>query len=183
MSMVGILLVKQLANSSENNSPNMALKELDRQITSFSIESGRHKQLLFNFGAGFCVLNRVLAKVSYSGRYINLYISREVNGLRQTIECKGLHPPTEGINHQEEYPLIEQEVQAGDHLYLSTDGLSNLLSQLAAEHPNIPTLQQLISSISSYPFEMQEAAILERINEWKRIATQKGDITVVGIEV
>ena len=183
MSMLGILLVKQLANSAESNSPNMALKELNRQITSFSIESGKHKQLLSNFGAGFCVLNRVLAKVSYSGRYINLYISREVNGLRQTIECKGLHPPTEGINHQEEYPLIEQEVQAGDYLYLSTDGLSNLLSQLAAEHPNIPTLQQLISSISSYPFEMQEAAILERINEWKRIATQKGDITVVGIEV
>jgi Serine phosphatase RsbU, regulator of sigma subunit len=183
MGMVGILLVKQLANSSESNSPNMALKELNRQIRSFSVESDRHRQLLGKVEVGFCILNRVLAKVSYSGRHINLYISRDVNGLRQTTECKGLHPLTKDINHQEEYPLIEVEVKAGDYLYLFTDGLGNLLNMLAEEHDNMPTLHQLITTIASHPFEMQESAILEKIYEWKGKATQKGDITVVGILV
>lgn len=183
LSMVGISLIKEISLSSAYSSPDETLNALHQRVKEFSTVYDQYKHLLNNIEIGYCVLDRSRMKIAFSGKQINLYISRNVNSVREIIVCHGNQQWVQDSSHNVELCLAEYEVFPGDYLYMFSDGLTKQMNLSNNEDSNKLQLKQLLEYSAEYPFEMQEALILEKINSRKVAGDQKDDITFIGVNV
>lgn len=183
LSMVGISIIKEISISHACCSPDDTLKILYQKINEFSVNNHQYKHPLNNIEIGCCVLDRSSMKIAFSGKQIDLYISRIENGVRFILQCKSTPKKADNSYHLEEYNLIEQNVLPDDYIYMFSDGFANHLNISATEDSNNLQIKQLLKYLGNYPFEMHEALILEKIYELKGIADQKDDITILGVRI
>jgi len=183
LSMVGISMIKEITAPPASHSPDEFLKKLHQRIKELSAGFDQHKFLLNNIGIGYCVLDRSHMKIAFSGKQINLYISRNENGVRRITICKGTPARDEYPFQIEEFNMVKQDVMPGDFLYIFSDGLTNLFNLSGAQSTDTIPLNLLLEYVGNYPFEQHEALILEKINGWKGTSAQNDDITILGLEV
>ena len=122
-------------------------------------------------------------KISFSGKQIDLYISRNVNGVREVIVCQGKQQWIQDSSDNDAINIDEYAVLPGDYLYIFSDGLTKQLDLSNTKDSNKLQMKQLLEYLTDHPLEMHEALILEKINSWKGSDNQKDDITIIGVEV
>ena len=115
----------------------------------------------------------------YAGAFGPLYVVR--NG--ELIERKGDRMP---IGHSEEvrsFTATEVPLQAGDRVFLFSDGLQDQFGGPEGKKLKSSGLKQWLLSTSALPIDDQYQALSDRFRMWKGALEQVDDVLLIGIEV
>ena len=180
MSMIGNSLLNEIVLEKNITEPAKILSLLNEKV----IESLRQKETENNDGMDVCFISIDLKskQITFSGAKRPLFIYKkktsdfdEIKGDRISIGGTKRKEDEEFNNH-----IIDTE--AGDVLYLSSDGLTD---QNNAERKRFGSnrLKEIILSSISEPMAKQKELIENELNEFQQNEEQRDDITLIGIKI
>lgn len=182
MSIVGSTLLNQIINIQQVHNPAQILEELNQRVIN-TLSQDEHTN---DDGMDVCLClfekeEDGGVQLTYSGAKRDLYyITPEsdelqvLNGDRKLI----------GGRQRKEKHFTNQvlNLQAGDHVYLSTDGLVDQHNQLRKKFGTL-RLKHLLTQLASKPIKEQGEVIDQAFLNFKGIMEQRDDVTLIGITV
>lgn len=178
MSMVGMTLVSEVVrrkpNSDSADLMNTINDELLRMMPDLSWLDGINMSLVV-INTARKVLNITLA------RHNTLYYSNgELDYIRGTKRRVGdrLKPVCD-----RKFQMYHIEYEAGDSLYLYTDGITELFGGERAEKLKITGFKKILKRVEEAPVEMREQVMKACINEWCGETGQNDDILIIGLQL
>jgi len=128
-----------------------------------------------------CRLARHRRRVTFVGARRPLYwIQKRKNGLRSK-SLKGDRYPVGGRNPAPPFTTHHLELEAGDMLYLTTDGYTLQKGKNGSKY-GILKLNKQLQAISSLPVSQQKNHLIEAFNTHRGDEEQTDDITFIGVQ-
>ena len=81
------------------------------------------------------------------------------------------------------FQMYHIEYEAGDSLYLYTDGITELFGGERAEKLKITGFKKILNRVEEAPVEMREQVMKACINEWCGETGQNDDILIIGLQL
>jgi serine phosphatase RsbU (regulator of sigma subunit) len=122
-------------------------------------------------------------KITFAGAKRPLYFWRKNNGTIEKLE--GNRYSIGGINKnkkEKEFSSAQIEVEKGDILYLTTDGLFDQVNSSRKRFTSKRFLDILNQNIKE-PLDNQRSSIENAFDEFKKDSEQRDDITVIGAKI
>ncbi|HEY5471223.1 MAG TPA: two-component regulator propeller domain-containing protein [Bacteroidales bacterium] len=180
MSMIGSTLLQDIVTRKRISKPSQILSMLDKQI--FSTLNQNAELGVSNDG-----MDMVVCEFNISSRHL-----RFASAMRPVIivldgepyYIKGNRSSVGGESVIEKY-FDDQEyyLNAGDTVYLFSDGLPDQFGGAEGKKMKIARLKRLIEQVSKLPMDEQKDAIAKFYFEWKGSYDQVDDILMMGIKV
>lgn len=179
MSMIGTTLLQDIVTRQHVTKPSQILKLLDEQIFTTlnkNVEFGTTNDGMDIVVCEIDVASRHL-RFSSAMRPVILNIGGEYLYLRGNRCSVGGESTREKIFDDQEYVL-----EAGDSLYLFSDGLPDQFGGDYNKKMKVAKLKKIIEDVSSLSMSGQKAVISKFFNEWKGDNDQVDDILLIGIK-
>ena len=180
MSMIGTTLLRDIVTRQRISKPSHILSLLDKQIFSTlnqNIELGIASD---GMDIVVCEFNLKQRHVRFASAMRPLIII--IDG--EPFYIKGNRASISGESVMEKYfDDHEYYLNAGDTIYLFSDGLSDQFGGADGKKMKIARLKTLIEQISSMPMEEQKSIINNFYDSWKGNHEQVDDILLIGIKI
>jgi tetratricopeptide (TPR) repeat protein/serine phosphatase RsbU (regulator of sigma subunit) len=132
-------------------------------------------------GMDICLvrLDAARSNVQYSGANRPLYIVRE----GQLLEYKADKQPVGNYEGAKSFNFMDIPVQAGDRLYLFTDGYADQFGGDRNKKMGNKTFRQLINDAQALSISQQREFFEKNFLGWKEKNEQVDDVSIIGIEI
>ena len=180
MSMIGSTLLQDIVARQRISKPSEILKMLDKQIFTTLNQN-------IELGVSNDGMDMVVCEINIRKRHI-----RFASAMRPVIlvldgeplYIKGNRCSVGGESVIEKY-FDDQEyyLNAGDTLYLFSDGLPDQFGGTDGKKMKIARLKKLIEDVSSLPLSGQKEVITKFYDEWKGDHDQVDDILLIGVRL
>jgi ligand-binding sensor domain-containing protein/serine phosphatase RsbU (regulator of sigma subunit) len=181
MSIVAHNILTQTVNVLGLAKPSLILNETNTQLSKKLNQDPEEATVRDGMDIALCAINYKKNIMEFAGANNPLWIIR--NG--QVIEVNGDKFPV-GAFVGEELQLFtnhEWELQAGDMIYIFTDGFADQFGGPKGKKFKYKSFQELLLQIHQKPMQEQRS-ILETTNaEWQGDLEQVDDILIIGIKV
>lgn len=180
MSLISFELFRKIIKTQKIYSPAAILNSMN---DNFEEIFGNVEDIIIKDGMdlSFCVFNKAMTKLEFSGAFNPLYLVRDNN----LIELKADHfsigadigsdaPPKIFSNHS-------VDLMPGDMIYMFSDGYADQFGGPEGKKYKYRRFRHLLLTIHKSPLDKQRAIIEESIEEWRGNAEQVDDILVIGI--
>jgi len=190
MSVLGITLINEIIRSLNITSSSLFLEEMRKQIKLSLQQTGQQGQQQDGMDIAFCVINLSNLEMSFAGANQPCYIFRkdlsekgDGKEFRHLTILKADRQPV-GI-FAKERPFTEQkfQLQAGDVLYLFSDGYNSQFGGDRKEKYKQIRFQQLLTEICHLSLSEQELILENKFEEWKGKNEQTDDVMVLGMKI
>jgi serine phosphatase RsbU (regulator of sigma subunit) len=125
--------------------------------------------------------SRTKAVLNYSGANNPLWTLR--NGAGEIDEIKANKQPIGVFDFGKPFTNHELELNAGDCVYIFTDGYADQFGGPMGKKFRYKTLKTLLQSIASQPMEEQKRILSETLENWRGDLQQIDDVCVIGIRI
>jgi serine phosphatase RsbU (regulator of sigma subunit) len=178
MSMLGISFLDEIVNRREILQPAAILDALRSEVVRSLHQTGKDEESKDGMDIALCSINPGKPEVSFAGAFNSAYHIRK----GELAEIPADHMPI-GIHRVMDQNFKQQQLQtdAGDMLYLFSDGLADQFGGPKGKKFKYQQLQELFMEVHTLPLEEQRKLIEKRFTEWKGALDQVDDILVVGI--
>jgi serine phosphatase RsbU (regulator of sigma subunit) len=179
MSVIGSTLLSQIVEEQNVTDPGEILGRLNREVKRRLNQNAPDAKTNDGMDAALCVIkgNTVL----FAGANRPLFVVSS-NGV--LTEVAGAKAPIGGrFSLQDQvYTTHEIEFNAGDSLYLTSDGYADQFGGPERRKFMNKRLKELLTAISRLPAETQYICIAETMDSWQGSNRQLDDILVIGIK-
>jgi serine phosphatase RsbU (regulator of sigma subunit) len=180
MSTLGISSLDEIITNKINLRANVVLNLLREKIKTSLHQTGKPGEATDGMDMAFCILNKNLKKMEFSGAYNSLLIFHE----GKPYEYHADRMPI-GIYYGEKdsFTNYEIEVQKGDVVYIFTDGFADQFGGPKGTRYMKYNLKKLLSEIYDKPMDEQHAILEKEFEDWKGSADQIDDVTILGVRI
>jgi len=182
MSLISFELFRKIIKTQKIYSPALILNAINN---NFEEIFGNVEDIAIKDGMdlSFCVLDKSMGKLEYSGAFNPLYIVRE----KKLIELKGDRFSI-GADIANEIPekIFTNHIfhlRPNDMIYMFSDGYADQFGGPEGKKYKYRRFRHLLLNIHQLPLEKQMALIDENIEEWRGSIEQIDDILVIGIRI
>ncbi|AFM04778.1 serine phosphatase RsbU, regulator of sigma subunit [Bernardetia litoralis DSM 6794] len=180
MSMIGQTLLNKIIGQSKIYDPAMILEVLHLEI-QHALKQNEGKNDDGMEVAILAIETTDLGKqVTFSGAHRPLYYIHD----GQFLKIKGNNRSIGGKQKQENNQFITHSIhlQAGDILYLTTDGFADQNNSDRVKY-GTQRLTQFLEQIKDYPFATQKIELIKEFEAFKNGELQRDDMTILGLRV
>ncbi|MBS1637531.1 MAG: tetratricopeptide repeat protein [Bacteroidetes bacterium] len=179
MSLICNNLMNIVIHDNNISSPGAALTLLDRKLREHLSKSSDNAA---NDGmdVAICAYYKSTNILHFSGAQRPLLIIRD----GELLEYK----PTKlsiGGHMKEDKTFVNHEIQlqAGDNVYIFTDGYADQFGEKSGKKYKYKNLQRLITSVADQPMADQKQALSDTFDAWKGRLEQVDDVCVIGVRI
>jgi len=188
MSILGITQLNDIVKEDPNIKPHEILNRLRVRLKSLLNQSSRESDRKEGLDISLCAIDIAHMKLEFSGAYNSMYLIRkndtDPNQKYSIIEIKGDRMPVGAYpKEKESFTLNTFDLQKGDAVYLSSDGISDQFGGEKGRKFNWLQLKELLLDLQEEPFEIQINYIEKAYFKWKGENKQVDDILVVGFKI
>lgn len=181
MSIISNTLLNQTTKNPHINTPAQALDFLNQELPKNLKAQTQGEIIRDGMDITMCAFDFNKKKIQFAGANNSLYIFtggelREVKADKQAISGS-----TDEI--KKPYTNHEVQLQAGDMVYLFTDGYADQFGGPKGKKFKHKQLEQILAEIHGLPVEEQKRTLEKRFEDWKGSLEQVDDVTVIGVRV
>lgn len=161
--------------------PALILNEANRQLTKKLNQDPEEATVRDGMDLALCGINLQKFTIEFAGANNPLWIVRD----KQLIELHGDKFPVGAFVGEElqQFTHHQAELQAGDCIYLFTDGYADQFGGPKGKKFKYRQLQELLLKIATQPMLQQQRILEETMEQWKGPQEQLDDILVIGIRI
>ena len=180
MSTLGISSLDEIITNNTNLRANIVLNLLREKIKTALHQTGKPGETADGMDMAFCILNKNLKKLEFSGAYNSLLIFHE----EEAYEYHADRMPI-GIYYgeKESFTNYEIDIQKGDVIYIFTDGFADQFGGPKSTKYMKYNLKKLLSKIFDKPMIEQRYILEKEFEDWKGSAEQIDDVTILGVRI
>jgi len=180
MSTMGISTLNEIIANNHNLQANTVLNLLRKKTKTALHQTGKEGEAADGMDVAFCVLDKNLTKLQYSGAYNPLFIFQG----GELKEYKADRMPI-GIHYGEEVSFTNFviKVSKGDTLYIFSDGIIDQFGGKDGAKFKKSNLKKLLSEIYYRPMVEQRNILEKELSEWMGGSDQIDDITIIGVRL
>jgi serine phosphatase RsbU (regulator of sigma subunit) len=187
MSMIGNSFLNEIVNERALTRPGLILDKLRnlviRALKQSDAENGANDGMdisLLCLSETKSADGSIKIKADWSGANNPLWLMRNGN----CIEYKADKRPI-SFSRGQEIPFTNHgiELEAGDTLYIFTDGFADQFGGEKGKKFKYKQLQQVLISIQHEPMQKQEQILADTFRKWKGSLEQVDDVLVIGVRV
>ena len=180
MSILGISLLNEVFNNHSDLPTNRFMDELREHVMLALNQTGRNDDIKMGMDMSLLKINRKTGELHFTGAYHSLYIFRgdelvEIKGDRISVSVS--------TEHKRSFTAHKMKFEAGDTLYLTSDGYPDQFGQHIEKKYGYPRFRQLITDIHNLPIQEQLVKMTREMDEWQGNTEQVDDILVLGIRI
>lgn len=182
MSLIGNTLMNQIVNEEGVLSPSEILKRLHAGIVQSLQQTKNDDSAQDGMDISVCSINHTEGKVTMAGAMNSVYLlqNREIKTLKANLQTIGGYTRK---GKPIEFDEQEVAVNAGDRIYLFSDGYMDQFGGENDEKYNITRFKKLIEDSNNVPVVDQEKVFKSAYVNWKGSTSQTDDILVIGAEI
>ena len=188
LSMFGISAIKEiLSRQNDNVMPGAVLdsmREFIKDAFSGDSEIDETGDEIFSTADGMdmsvCAINLETREVRYAGAYHSAYVWS--NGTISRLKGDRM-PIGRHIKEDGPFTTITQTLNAGDMLYMMTDGIQGQMGGLSGTKFMTKRLLQFFTENALKPVEAQKERFETIIHDWMHNTMQVDDMTLMGIRI
>ncbi len=179
MSMLGNSFLNELVVENKLFKADEILNRLRDKVIAALFQKGQTQQK-DGMDMALCVWNKMDNSLEFAGANNALYLVRD----KQLTEYKGDKMPI-GSYLEENKKFTSQKIllQAGDMIYLSTDGFSDQFGGDKGKKFRSKQLEALLVEVSVASVDEQKQVLTTSFARWKKQFEQTDDVSVIGIKV
>jgi len=182
LSMLGISLLDEIVNKSNEYQPNKILNNLREQLILALHQTGSDNETRDGMDISLCMINIKSHVLYFSAAYNVGYLIRknttEIEELKADRMPIGIHVKKDSL-----FTITETTIDKGDTLYLLSDGLVDQFDNEDKSKFTRKRFKELILDINTLPMNRQNNMIRQRFTEWKGKTPQVDDVTVLGFRI
>jgi two-component system, sensor histidine kinase LadS len=185
LSIVGNNFLKQSLSEKHVNSTAEALDFLNEKIIS-TLNQNRSSQDVVRDGmdVSLIAIDYKAHKLYYSGANNPIYIIRQTENIPELIALKATKQAIGSIyDTAMNYELQIMDLQAGDTIYLFSDGFADQFGGDANKKYNYKRFKETLLSAFELPMPMQQTYLDNVLKSWKGNTEQTDDVCVMGIKI
>ncbi|MEA1885989.1 MAG: SpoIIE family protein phosphatase [Bacteroidota bacterium] len=179
MSMLGISLLNEITSDGEKDLKPSEILELLRNKVIMSLSHTKtESRAVDGMDLAFCKYNRKKKILEYAGAFNPLYHFR--NG--ELTEYKADRMPVGSyIPHARNFTNNEIPIQAGDVIYIFSDGYSDQFGGPENKKFSTRQFKSSLAEVVNMPMKKQHEILEKRIMKWKEKVNQLDDVILIGI--
>jgi len=181
MSLIGSILMKEIAFSEKANSPEKFLSALHRGL--FELLNGKGSDFSLEDGMDVSLFEYDLvtrkARMASANRPVIMYLDDEfveVRGDRKAIGGGG------NVFREEHFTMHEFQMKEGDLVYLFSDGLTDQFGGERGKKLKRSGLKTLLDDWHTHPMAEQRKMASQTLREWRGALPQLDDIILIGLK-
>lgn len=182
MSVLGLSLLNQVVLEERTYNPSHILRRIDEKMrVSFHHAEFSSRNSFDGMDISLCTIDYSAKQIQFAGAMRPLWIFSK----DKLTEIKGSRYPIGGMRLEENrnYAMTEIDFNAGDFLYLFTDGFTDQFGGVENKKVTRARLRQLIELIHQLPAEKQKEQFMEFFLLWKGDHEQTDDVTLFGLRL
>ncbi len=182
MSMIGSMLLREVSVEKKVNSPDVLLTNLDKELRTVLRYQGEDQHNHDGMDISLCEIDLSTKHLRASAAMHDLFILskgklRRERGSRQSIGG------ALGDGAIQAFSMIEAPLEAGDRVYLFSDGMPDQFGGPHSKKLKVSGLFTWIEETASLPMAEQSEQLRLRFNAWMGDQEQVDDVLLIGIEV
>ena len=180
ISMIGNEFLHKVVNQAEITSPNLALTELDKEITRALHQKGGDTKSKDGMDIALCEINLKTLELHYSGAFRPIIVLRK-DGLTLLTPDRF----TIGGHEVKDKYFTSQRIQLehGDSIYLFSDGVTDQFGGERGKKFLLKRFKKLILDIQDLSMPDQGDRIHDEFEKWRGQLEQIDDVCVLGVRV
>ena len=184
MSIVGNTLLNEIVNEKKITVPGDILLELHKGVKIALNQNAKEFERRDGMDITLCAFNANTSEIQYAGANRPLWIYRKDKNYELEI-IKATKSPIGGLELEESrvYQNHSVTVNAGDCLYLFSDGYADQFGGPKGKKFMLTNFQKLLLKNIESPMEVQKQKLAEAFMDWKSEAEQIDDVLVIGIRI
>lgn len=143
----------------------------------------------------FCRLNLKTKKLLFAGAHNSLFIVtskdsefqssilREENETHRVFEFKGDKQPIAMFSHKKPFGQVEIQLNDGDHIYISTDGIADQFGGPDGRKMMYKGFRKALLEVCTLPVQDQSEALVKTFHDWMGDEPQVDDVCIIGLRV
>ncbi len=165
----------------QNYNPGIILDFLSNSIYNSFHQKNSDDDVNDGLDISLCALDKKNRTLLFAGAMQTLYLVRG----KEVIEYKGTRKPIgiENKNFQSNYDTIEIPLQAGDMIYMQSDGPIDQFSSATEKRLGNKRYKEILIELAEFPLKERKRQLLNRLNKWRANASQTDDICIVSLEI
>lgn len=179
LSMMGVAYLNEVITYRDNITAAEILNFLRENII-YSLQEKKDNDIRDGMDMSFIILDKETKKLQFAGAYNPLLIIRN----EELIEYKADKMPI-GFSRKNDKNFTNHdfEYQAGDILYLFSDGYPDQFGGKNMRKFMIGNFKKLLLNISDSPMNIQNELLQTAFKHWKGNTPQIDDVTIVGVKI
>lgn len=179
MSMLGSVFLFEIVTEAKVTSPAAILNQLREKVISALKRSGSQNSTLKDgMDMVMCRFSNDRKTLQFACAMNPLWVIRG----NSVIEYRAdKFPVGEYMDEQKPFTLCEHTCEAGDMIYIFSDGYADQFGGPNGKKLKYKQLRDILCSVASLPCSEQERILNERFTEWQGAHDQVDDVLVIGI--
>jgi len=180
MSMLGISILNEVADPSNNYDAGQILDTLRKHLTTTLWQTGKDEDAKDGMDLSLCIIDFQNKRLQFAGAYNPLVLIRQ----SEIIVYKGDKMPV-GYHQAKisEFTTHKINIIKGDCLYMFSDGYADQFGGSEGKKFKSSNFRELLLEINNLSMSEQKMKLNETIEDWKGINEQVDDILVIGIRI
>ena len=180
MSFLGYSLLSEIGNNYQVTTASSILNRLRNNLKHAFHQTNTKEEAADGMDMGLCIIDPQNFTLQYAGAYNPLYLIRQ----GKLMELIGDKMPI-GVHLHEEEPFSNKRIQmeAGDTLYMFTDGFTDQFGGPKEKKYKIVPFQELLLRIQDKSMADQRDILETELTEWMGDQEQVDDILVLGLRM
>lgn len=159
--------------------PGTIINEINTIITKLFMRS--EENIRDGMDMGICCWNKKENSFQFAGAYSSLFLYSddkltEIKGNRESVGASIFNHKKDFINHK-------VDLNSGDFIYLSTDGLPDQFGGKRGKKLKWKGFRKLLSEIAEIPIAEQQSKLTTFFDDWKGNLEQLDDICVLAVKI
>lgn len=182
MSIIGFNLLDQAINKQKLTKPAEILKFINKGIIQTLQQHQVDAKIKDGMDIAFCTYHRDKKIIEYAGVYNPLFVIRS----GELIEYKGNSHFIGEVTlseAQKEFTNYEMQVQAGDMIYIFTDGYADQFGGPDKEKFMKKPFREKLTEVAALPLQQQKEILENTFDNWKGSYDQIDDVLIFGIKI
>lgn len=179
MSMLGITLLNAIADRFENSGSGQLLDNLRAEVKHALGQEGRDEEPKDGMDISLCVFSRDFRSLQFSGAYNPLMLIRN----KEIVFYKADRQPIAVYPKERPFVTNQVELQAGDVLYLFSDGYIDQVGGEKGDKFKMNKLKELLLEIHPLSMQEQKLRLEEHILQWQKSYQQVDDMLIIGLRI
>lgn len=179
MSLIGHLLLNDIANDREIKTPGEILNELHKAVVKTLKQDAPGNKAADGMDIAMCRIHKSTNEVVYSGAHRPLY--KLTNG--EIVQYKGCKYPIGGMQYNGENHFNDHTVKIhpGDSIYFFSDGLPDQFGGPENLKIGPKRIRNTIIENEGAPMESMKAIFDSLFHNWMGVQKQMDDVLLIGI--
>ncbi len=180
LSMIGSTKMNDIISNSEIDGPHNIMRKLDEELRLVLQQSSLSTGPQDGMDVVICEIDLKTSWVRICSAMSNVYIASQ----DEVLKIDGDRNSIGGFNvgQAKNFTLHEQQMKAGDTLYLTSDGYQDQFGGKKGKKLKRSGFVSLIRKITSRSAKAQQEAIQKHFDDWKGDLDQVDDVLLIGLK-